>query len=60
MNILHVIHNYYPAIGGVEWFIKSLLEDLCLSALEDRSKGIDPIWHAYLDEFYRVVNASLG
>ncbi len=29
MNILYVVHNYYPAIGGVEWLIKNLSEKLC-------------------------------
>ncbi len=28
MNILHVVHNYYPAIGGVEWLMKNLSEGL--------------------------------
>jgi glycosyltransferase involved in cell wall biosynthesis len=27
---------------------------------EDDFNGIDPIWHAHLEEFYRVVNASLA
>ncbi len=30
MNILHVVHNYYPATGGVECFIKNLSEGLSL------------------------------
>jgi glycosyltransferase involved in cell wall biosynthesis len=28
MHVLHVVHNYDPAIGGVEWLIKNLSEGL--------------------------------